>query len=140
MANKRKMSLTASKTVYSADFGNASRETLVDTLSSTNVDTEIVFGTFPAGTIIDGIRVMNDALGAGTSMQFGVVSELTDDIQELDLFGTVNTENVGITEKPIRPFKAKNQSVYLIGKVLGAAATGEVTVNVDYRYDGVAVY
>lgn len=134
-----KIAPTAQVAVYSGTHGNASRETLNDVLAATPADTKILLGNFPAGTTFDGVTVFHDALGAGTSIELGIKSKHNDDINELTLFGTVNTTDAGDALKNIKP-RHVNETVELIATLKGGVGTGELQVTVNYRYNGISTY
>ena len=137
---KRKMAVTANDVVYAADAGNASRATLRDTLSNAAVGQQIELGTFPAGTTLDGVTVFHDALGAGSGIDIGIEFPWDSSVDDFTLFGNFDTASAGTVTKPIKPVYTGKNKVKIIATVTGANASGEIVVNVDYRFSGIATY
>lgn len=136
----RKQGLTACNEMYAAEAGNACRECLIDVLSNTAAGTEIELGTFPYGTTLDAVTVLQDGLGAGTSIELGIEAPWDETVTNLTLFGSFNTATAGDERKEIKPFYTGKDQVKLIAKVKGQPATGKLFVKVDYRYKGATNY
>ncbi|MEC4091587.1 hypothetical protein [Pseudoalteromonas rubra] len=133
-----KIAPTAGKVVYSGPHGNASCDTLHDTLSGALVDTETLLGTFPGGTTFDGVRFFNDALGAGTSIELGLRS--VDDSTDMPgVLGTFDTATEGQKQQLLKPLYIKD-NMKIIAKVKGGTASGEILATLDYRYTGIGDY
>lgn len=137
---KNKVAITASITVHTGTYGNVSAAVFEDTLSNNEIDTVIELGTIPAGAHIDGIEVHSDALGAGSSLDFGVQLIWDQTKSNPNLFGSVSTETEGYKHLPIKPFDNGASDLIVTATVKGAPATGHFLVKVNYRYVGVGQY
>lgn len=127
---------TAKSTHNTGQHGDASRQPLFAKLSGTAAGTQVVLGEFVGGCRIDTVRLVHGALGAGTSLKLGVIfpdGGVSNDVQ----FGTYVTTAADTKEWKGKPFSSQN-GFQLVAEVVGAAATGDIDVLVDFVYRGLS--
>lgn len=128
---------TANSTHNTGQHGDASRQHLFTKFSGTAAGTQVILGEFVGGCTVDGIRIVHDALGAGSSLKLGVVFPDGLDANNSTQFGTHNTAAAGTPEWKGKPFSTQNR-YQLVAEVVGAAATGDIDVLVDFRFRGLS--
>lgn len=126
---------SAFKTQYNGTHGNASRTDLAFTFAATPIATVVELGRFAAGVSIDEIRLVHGALGAGVTVDIGVLDPVGDHAAVADAFGNFNVAAAGTKVWQGVPKKYEHE-VMLIATVKGAAATGRIDLVVEYRNRG----
>lgn len=124
------------KPLKNGEYGSACKEARSVALSAAAIGTEVDFIRLPAGTLLFGIEARNDALAASTTMQFGVRYPDGGGTDDDDLLlAAASTATAGSRSSPGHPIMF-DVDVIITGTVAGAAATGTVTVIVDYVFEG----
>lgn len=126
---------SAFKTQYNGTHGNASRTELGFTCAATPIATVIELGRFAAGVAIDELRLIHGALGAGVTVDLGVLDPQGEHAAEPDAFGNFDVAAAGTKLWQGVP-KRYEHDVMLIATVKGAAATGRLDLVVEYRNRG----
>lgn len=118
-------------------YGNSSRIHRQITLSAAAAATAIDFAELPPGTKLSDIRTINDALGASTTMSYGLrypnAGDGTDSATAL--LAAAASSSAGVRNGAFHPM-IFDVPVIVTGTVGGAAATGKITVELIYEYIG----
>lgn len=123
------------ETFYKGAAGNLSMHSVTLALAALAANGEVVASAnLPIGTQITAVRIINDALGADTEVTAQVVSR-NGDSTDLAAFSTVAA---GGGVNYIKPHYVGDEGpVDLAIKNTGTgAATGEVVLQIEYRYKG----
>ncbi len=123
------------QTFYKGAAGNLSLHLVTIALASLDVSATVVAEeSLPIGTEITGVRIVNEALGANTKVTAqlvthkGVATDLTQ-------FDTASAGNAGAFIKPV--YVGDEGPSDLVIKNTGTAqATGEVVLQLEYRFTG----
>lgn len=123
------------ETFYKGAQGNLSLHiALVQVAALAAADTVIAASQLPIGTQITGVRVINDALGANTEVTTKIVDNSGNE-RELSI---VDTASAGIDLTPVKPVYIGDEGPcdLVIQNTGTAAATGEVCIQLEYRFKG----
>ena len=123
------------ETFYKGAAGNLSLHVVTLSLAALAANSTVVASSeLPVGTQITGVRIINDALGANTELTVQVVdhSGVEKDLAE---FTTTSEGNEGAFIKPVY-IGDEGPSDLALKNTGTAAATGEVVVQLEYRYKG----
>ncbi len=123
------------KLFYRGAHGNLSLHTMTVALSAlaasgtVNLEEEL-----PIGTEIVGIRHITENLGAGTAIKV----ELVDGADAKTELLAVATISADIGNKPLKPVYINDNgpSDLVLTNTGGSDATGEVTIQLEYRFKG----
>ena len=123
------------ETFYKGAAGNLSLHVVTLSIAALAANAVVVASEeLPIGTQITGVRIVNDALGANTKLTAQVVSH-ADDTSDLAEFDTAAEGNAGAFVKPV--YIGEEGPSDLVLKNTGTAnATGEVVLQLEYRYKG----
>lgn len=125
-----------SKMPMAGPFGNASIIARSITLAAAAIATEINFIELPPGTKLLDVKLINDALGASTTLSAGLRYPNGDGTDSATaLLPAAATTSAGARTGAFHP-KTFDTPVIVTGTVGGGAATGEVTLHVIYEYVG----
>lgn len=104
--------------------------------SSTSAGEVTDFADLPAGAEIVDVMVRNDALGASTTMAYGLRYPDSDTAADNDAFlAAADSSSAERRETTAHPVKLTERAI-VTGTLAGGAATGKVTVTVYYRFQG----
>lgn len=126
---------SAFKAQYNGSHGNASRTELFDNLAATAAETVVELGRFAPGVIVDEFRLVHGALGAGVTLDIGVIYPMGDAVDAPEAFGNFDVAAAG-TKKWEGVPKRFDREFMLVATVKGAVATGRIDLVVDYRNIG----
>ena len=121
---------------YKGAMGNLSLHTVTVALSALAVaGTKVLEKDIPIGAEITGVRLINGALGASTAVKVDLVDH--DDNAKAVLASQVTT-SAGAQFIPIKPVYVgvEGESDLVLTNSGTGAATGEVTVQLEYRFKG----
>lgn len=123
------------ETFYKGAAGNLSLHVVTLSIAALAANAVVVASEeLPIGTQITGVRIVNDALGANTKLTAQVVSH-GGDTSDLAEFDTAAEGNSGAFVKPV--YIGEEGPSDLVLKNTGTAnATGEVVLQLEYRYKG----
>ncbi len=123
------------ETFYKGAQGNLSLHVASVMLAGLGVGASVTLSEqLPIGTQITGVRVLNDALGADSE----ITIRLSDKDNSKTSLIEVDTVNSGSAVVPVKPVYIGDNGpsdLELLSSGAGAA-TGEVTVQVEYRFTG----
>ena len=123
------------ETFYKGAAGNLSLHLVTISLAALAADsTKVVAESLPIGTQITGVRIVNDALGADTKLTVQVASH-SGDSADLVEFDTAAGGNSGVFIKPVY-IGDEGPSDLIVKNTGSSAATGEVVLQLEYRYKG----
>ena len=94
------------------------------------------FADMPAGSELIKVESLNDPLGAGTTMQYGIEypdGGGTDD--DAHFLPAAASTALARRESLTHPFTVEDRAI-ITGRLAGGNATGKVTVSVHYRFRG----
>lgn len=116
-------------------WGNVSNQWMTFTLAAAQVGDFVKVALIPAGSVVVDARFINAALGASSTIKWGYKEDggATDDAYFLGATGSASAANNRTAAAPKRFLK----DTWLIATVGGAAATGQIDVVVDYKYEGI---
>lgn len=117
-------------------YGNASVIARTITLAAAAIADRIDFVELPPGTKLLDIKVINDALGASSTVSYGLVYPNgggTDSAAAL--LAAASTASAGVRNGAFHPMTFDVPAV-VTGTIGGAAATGSITVHAIYEYVG----
>jgi hypothetical protein len=120
---------------FNGAYGNKSASHLFVTLAAAPIGTIVELGHFSAGTRVDDMKIITDALGAASDIQIGVSYPSGDIADEPDKFLTIDTVAAKTTRydgKPMQPTEA----FILTATVINAPATGDIDIVIDYSFVG----
>jgi hypothetical protein len=121
---------------YKGAQGNLSKHIVTVALSALAVSgTKVIAESVPLGTEITSVTVIGEALGADTAYSIALV-----DREEKSTMLITSTTSTSATSKvvPLKPIYVGDEGpsdIVLTNQGTGAA-TGEVTVHIEYRFVG----
>lgn len=121
------------------EYGNQSVRIDTVTLAAAAIGDTVLFGDIPGSARIFRVTVVNAALGALTTLDLGYrykrASEGVDDL--VAFFDALDTVPAGRTESAADVVDIEpGLGAELVGAIAGGAASGKVTVIVEYIYRG----
>jgi len=123
------------ETFYKGAQGNLSLHVATVMLAGLSTGTAIVLSdNLPIGTQVTGVRVVNDALGADSE----ITVRLSDKDNSKTTLAVIEGDTAGATFTPIAPVYIGDDGpcdLELLSSSTGAA-TGEVVVQLEYRFKG----
>lgn len=123
------------ETFYKGAQGNLSLHVAVIGLAAVaSGGTVVAAENLPIGTQITGVRIINEALGADTEVTVQI-ADREGNSTELAVFDTTSAGNSGEFIKPVY-IGDEGPSDLVIENSGTAAATGEVVVQLEYRFKG----
>ncbi|MDC9527609.1 hypothetical protein PSH54_19205 [Pseudoalteromonas sp. Angola-30] len=123
------------ETFYKGAAGNLSLHLVTISLAALATEaTKVVTESLPIGTQITGVRIVNEALGTGTKLTAQVVSH-EGDTTDLVEFDTESAGNGGAFIKPAY-IGDEGPSDLVVKNTGSSSATGEVVLQLEYRYTG----
>ena len=123
------------ETFYKGAAGNLSLHLVTISLAALATEaTKVVTESLPIGTQITGVRIVNEALGADTKLTAQVVTH-SGDSADLVEFDTASAGNSGVFIKPVY-IGDEGPSDLVVKNTGSSAATGEVVLQLEYRYTG----
>ncbi|MDN3390861.1 hypothetical protein [Pseudoalteromonas sp. APC 3691] len=123
------------ETFYKGAAGNLSLHLVTLSIAALAANaTTIASESLPIGTQITGVRIINDALGADTELTVQVVDHSGGE-KDLTAFDTASAGNAGVFVKPVY-IGDEGPSDLVVKNTGSAAATGEVVLQLEYRYKG----
>lgn len=123
------------ETFYKGAQGNLSLHVAVIGLAAVaSGGTVVAAENLPIGTQITGVRIINEALGADTEVTVQI-ADREGNSTELAVFDTTAAGNSGEFIKPVY-IGDEGPSDLVIENSGSAAATGEVIVQLEYRFKG----
>ena len=107
------------------------------TLAAAAIGSRIEFKELPAGTELQEVTLIHDALGASTTLSLGELFKSSDDgtTSATSLKAAASAASAGRQDSAFHP-QVYNVPVTITATVAGAAATGKVTAIIKYRYIG----
>lgn len=123
------------ETFYRGAQGNLSLHVLTLSLTAlASGSTVIAAEQLPIGTQVTGIRVINSALGADTEL----TTKLVDSKGTETELSVIDTVSAGTDVTPVKPIYIGDTgpSELVIENSGTGAATGEVTLQLEYRFKG----
>lgn len=123
------------QTFYKGAAGNLSLHLVTIALASLDVSATVVAEeSLPIGTEITGVRIVNEALGANTKVTAQLVTHegVATDLAQFD---TASAGNAGEFIKPVY-VSDEGPSDLVIKNTGTAQATGEVVLQLEYRFTG----
>ena len=125
------------KRMMAGPFGNASKEVRSITLASQAATTELEFMKLPAGTQLNDIKLIHDALGASTTLSVGLKYDSDEEgtTSATALLAAAASTSAGTRAGAFHPMKF-DVPVTLTATIGGASATGKVSLQADYEYRG----
>lgn len=125
-----------SKMPMAGPYGNSSLVARSITLAAAAIATGIDFIELPPGTKLNDVKLINDALGASTTLSVGLRYPNADGTDSATaLLAAASTSSAGARTGAFHPMTFDTPLV-VTGTVGGAAATGKVTLHVIYEYVG----
>ena len=121
------------------EYGNACTAIFTKTLAAGQIGDIVKYGVIPGSAKITCVTLINAALGASSTQSLGVryVKASEGSTAATQFFTTQATSSAGRNESAAGVYTvATGRGVEIIGTLAGAAATGLVTVLVDYVYVG----
>jgi len=123
------------ETFYQGAQGNLSLHVVAVSLAALAAGGTVVANTeLPIGTQITGVRIINDALGANTEATVQI-ADREGNSTDLAVFDTASAGNGGAYIKPVY-IGDEGPSDLVIENSGSAAATGDVTIQLEYRFKG----
>lgn len=123
------------ETFYKGAQGNLSLHVAVIGLAAVaSGGTVVAAENLPIGTQITGVRIINDALGADTEVTVQIADRESNST-DLAVFDTAAAGGSGAYVKPVY-IGDEGPSDLVIENSGSAAATGEVIVQLEYRFKG----
>ena len=123
------------ETFYKGAAGNLSLHLVTISLAALATEaTKVVTESLPIGTQITGVRIVNDELGADTKLTAQVVTH-SGDSADLVEFDTASAGNSGAFIKPVY-IGDEGPSDLVVKNTGTASASGEVVLQLEYRYTG----
>ncbi|MGR3982468.1 hypothetical protein [Pseudoalteromonas sp. 1181_04] len=123
------------ETFYKGAQGNLSLHVVTIALATLAADSSVVAtDNLPIGTQITGVRIVNAALGADTEVTVQI-ADREGNSTDLAVFDTVAAGNGSAFIKPIY-IGDEGPSDLVIENSGTGAATGEVTIQLEYRFKG----
>jgi len=124
------------KTFYKGAQGNLSLHVVTVSLAALAVSgTKVLSDRLPIGTEVTGIRVISGALGLNTALKVDLVDAAATVTPVLPSTVTVAAVNKFVAVKPIYIGDNGVSDLVLTNSGTGAA-TGEVTIQLEYRFKG----
>lgn len=125
-----------SKMPMAGPYGNASIVARSIALTAAAIADRIDFIELPPGTKLLDVKAINDALGASTTLSFGLrYPQGGGSDSATALLAAAATSSAGSRNGAFHPITFDVPAV-VTGTVGGAAATGNVTLHVIYEYVG----
>jgi hypothetical protein len=122
--------------VNNTSFGNACSVVYDYTFAASAIGTRVDLDTFPAGTELQEIEVINDNLGASTTLAIGELFAAGDGTTSANsLKAATATSAAGKIDANFHP-RILSKPMTPTLTVGGAAATGKISVIVRYSYVG----
>lgn len=123
-------------TFYKGAMGNLSLHTVTVALSALAVSaTEVLAEFLPVGTEVTGVRVISEALGASTAIKVDLVDKAGATKAVLPSTATVSAVTSVTPLKPVYIGDEGESDLVLTNSGTGVA-TGEVTIQLEYRFKG----
>lgn len=123
------------ETFYQGAQGNLSLHVVAVSLAALAAGGTVVANTeLPIGTQITGVRIINDALGADTEVTVQIADRESNST-DLAVFDTATAGESGAYVKPVY-IGDEGPSDLVIENSGSAAATGVVTIQLEYRFKG----
>lgn len=123
------------ETFYKGAQGNLSLHIVAVSLATLAASGTVVANTeLPIGTQITGVRIVNDALGADTEVTVQI-ADREGNSTDLAVFDTASAGNDGAYIKPVY-IGDEGPSDLVIENSGSASATGDVTIQLEYRFTG----
>lgn len=117
-------------------YGDAATHPSSIDLAAAAPGTEIEAMRIPVGAELYGVTLVNDALGASSTLQVGVKYPYGGGTDDPDQFlPSGGSASAGVRTNYFHPIRFENEAV-LTATTGGAATTGKVTVIPHYRYLG----
>lgn len=131
-------STTFRKSPIAGEYGDACTFTAKFTFASSAIGTRVEWAKLPAGTELIEVTLINDALGASTTLGIGELFDKAADgtTAAASLGAAASTATAGRRESAFHP-RIYNSDVTITSTVAGAAATGVVSAIIKYRYVGI---
>lgn len=126
------------KTIARAgEYGDLCSFTSKITLSSAAIGTRIEFKKLPAGVELQEVTLINDALGASTTLSIGELFDKAADgtTSATSLGAAASTASAGRRESAFHP-RIYDVPVTITATLAGAVATGSVSAIIAYRFIG----
>jgi multisubunit Na+/H+ antiporter MnhB subunit len=123
------------ETFYKGAMGNLSLLSVTVALSALAANgTKVLHDKLPIGTQVTGIRHITAALGGSTAIKV----ELVDPANTKTELLAVTTTSADVGNTPLKPTYIGDQgaSDLVLTNTGGSAATGEVTIQLEYRFKG----
>lgn len=126
------------KLPIAGEYGDACCFVTSVDLSSAAIGTRIDWAKLPPGTQLTEVTLINDALGASTTLGIGeLFDKAADGTTSATSLGTAaSTASAGRRDSAFHP-RIYNSNVTITSTVAGAAATGTVSAIIKYRYVGI---
>ncbi|MGB1978585.1 MAG: hypothetical protein ACPHNW_13295 [Pseudoalteromonas tetraodonis] len=123
------------ETFYKGAAGNLSLHLVTISLAALAANaTTVVANSLPIGTQITGVRIVNDALGTSTELTVQVVDHSGGE-KDLAAFDTASAGNASEFVKPVY-IGDEGPSDLVVKNTGSSSATGEVVLQLEYRYKG----
>lgn len=123
------------ETFYKGAQGNLSLHIAAASLAALTVGGTVVASeNLPIGTQITGVRIINDALGADTEVTVQI-ADREGNSTDLAVFDTVAAGNGSAFIKPVYIGDEGPSDLVIENSGIGAA-TGAVTIQLEYRFKG----
>ena len=123
-------------TFYKGAMGNLSLHTVTVALSALSVSaTEVLAEFLPVGTEVTGVRVISEALGASTAIKVDLVDKAGATKAVLPSTATTSAVTSVTPLKPVYIGDEGESDLVLTNSGTGVA-TGEVTIQLEYRFKG----
>lgn len=117
--------------------GDACSFTSSFTFAAAEIGTRVEWAKLPPGTELQEVVLINDALGASSTLGVGELFDSTADgtTAAASLTAAASTASAGRIESAFHP-RTYQVPVTITSTVAGAAVTGKVTAIIKYRYIG----
>lgn len=123
------------ETFYQGAQGNLSLHIVAVSLATLAAGGTVVANTeLPIGTQITGVRIINDALGTDTEVTVQI-ADREGNSTDLAVFDTATAGDSGAYVKPVY-IGDEGPNDLVIENSGSAAATGVVTIQLEYRFKG----
>jgi hypothetical protein len=120
------------------EYGNLCGEESSYVAAALGIGQVINFVKLPVGAVLIDVTLINDALGASSTIALGEVFDSTADGTNSanSILVATSTASAARTESKIHPITYDLGPVTIQGVVGGGPITGKVTCTVRYRYNG----
>lgn len=126
------------KSPIAGEYGDACSFTASFTFAADAIGTRVEWAKLPPGTELQSVTLINDALGASTTLGIGELFDKTADgtTAAASLGAAAATSTAGRRDSAFHP-RVYNSNVTITSTVAGGAATGVVSAIIKYRYVGI---